>query len=195
MPYYPDQRYALEMTTIQREQTLPEDAIGSVEVRQGASVNLRDIVARGILPSRYIMVDAAGQMRLKKSEDLGDILKVSVGDLVTAKEVLAEAPKGRRRVVAPVDGIVADINNGQIILQIEPETVELEAGLDGQVIRIQQGQGVVIETHGATVAASSARSKPNRTPASKACTAKTSTFNFAARLSSPAARCAKPAST
>ncbi|MCA0455033.1 MAG: hypothetical protein LCI00_13755 [Chloroflexi bacterium] len=151
MPYYPDQRYALEMTTIQREQTLPEDAIGSVEVRQGASVNLRDIVARGILPSRYIMVDAAGQMRLKKSEDLGDILKVSVGDLVTAKEVLAEAPKGRRRVVAPVDGIVADINNGQIILQIEPETVELEAGLDGQVIRIQQGQGVVIETYGSVV--------------------------------------------
>lgn len=151
MPYYPDQRHALEMTTIQREQTLPEDAIGSVEVRQGASVNLRDIVARGILPSRYVIVDAAAAMRLKKPDDLGEYLKVSVGDLVSTKDVIAEVPKSRRRAVAPVDGIVADVNNGQIIIQIEPETVELEAGLDGQVIRVQQGQGVVIETYGSVV--------------------------------------------
>ena len=70
MPYYPDQRHVLEMSTIQREQSLPEDAIGSVDVRQGASVNLRDVVARGRLPSRYVMVEAAQYLRLKNPDDL-----------------------------------------------------------------------------------------------------------------------------
>ncbi len=152
MPYYPDQRHVLELTTIQREQTLPEDAIGSVDVRQGASVNLRDIVARGILPSRYLIVEAAKVLRLKKTADLGEYLRVSIGDGVNPKTVLAEVPKQRnRKVLSPVDGIVADVNDGRIILQVEPETVELEAGLDGQVIKVQPGQGVVIETYGSVV--------------------------------------------
>ena len=151
MPYYPDQRHVLELTTIQREQNLPEDAIGSVEVRQGASVNLRDIVARGIMPSRYVIVEAAKALRLKKTSDLGEYLRVSLGDGVNPKTVLAEMPKQRRRVLAPSEGVVADINDGLIILQIEPEAVELEAGLDGQVVRIQPGQGVVIETYGSVV--------------------------------------------
>ncbi|MBI1281932.1 MAG: hypothetical protein GC179_27655 [Anaerolineaceae bacterium] len=149
MPYYPDQRHVLELTTIQREQTLPEDAIGSVDIRQGASVNLRDIVARGILPSRYHIVEAAKALRLKKDSELGDYLRVSIGDGVNPKTVLAE--KRNRKVLSPVDGVVADVNEGLIILQIEPETVELEAGLDGQVIKVQPGQGVVIETYGSVV--------------------------------------------
>jgi hypothetical protein len=152
MPYYPDQRHVLELTTIQREQTLPEDAIGSVDVRQGASVNLRDIVARGILPSRYIILDAISGLRLKPGADIGDYLRVSVGDGVNPKTVVAEVPKQRnRKVLSPVDGIVADVFDGQIIIQVEPETVELEAGLDGQVIKVQPGQGVTIETYGSVV--------------------------------------------
>ncbi|MEP6986356.1 MAG: hypothetical protein ABI970_12205 [Chloroflexota bacterium] len=151
MPYYPDQRHALELTTIQREQLLPEDAIGSVEVRQGASVNLRDIVARGIMPSRYHIVDAAKALHLKKGSDLGEYLRVSIGESVNSKTVLAEMPKQRRRVLASIDGVVADVNDGLIILQIEPESVELEAGLDGQVIKVQPGQGVMIETYGSVV--------------------------------------------
>jgi len=152
MPYYPDQRQVLELTTIQREQTLPEDAIGSVEVRQGASVNLRDIVARGILPSRYLIIEAAKALRLKKDVDLGEYLRVSLGQGVNPKTVLAEMPKQRnRRVLSPVDGVVADVYDGRIILQIEPEAVELEAGLDGQVIKVQPGQGVIIETYGSVV--------------------------------------------
>src|ERR1044071_5362537 len=150
MAYYPDQRHVLELTTIQREQTLPEDAIGSVEVRQGASVNLRDVVARGILPSRYLIIDAAKALRLKQPSDLGEYLRVTVGEGVNPKTVLAEVQRNRR-VVAGIDGLVADVNDGKIILQIEPEAVELEAGLDGQVIKEQPGQGVVIETYGSVV--------------------------------------------
>src|SRR3954471_14817044 len=108
MPYYSDQRHVLELTTIQREQLLPEDAIGSVDVRQGASVNLRDIVARGIMPSRYLLIDAAKALHLKPTADLSEYLRVTVGESVNTKTVLAEMPKQRnRRVIAPIDGVVA----------------------------------------------------------------------------------------
>ncbi|MEZ4671262.1 MAG: hypothetical protein R3E39_25435 [Anaerolineae bacterium] len=152
MPYYPDQRHILEMSTIQREQSLPEDAIGSVEVRQGASVNLRDIVARGRLPSRYVMIEAAEQLRLKNPDELPELMLVQIGDKVEIKSPLAGLPNQRgRRVLAPVGGYVADVVDGRIILQIEPQEVELEAGLDGQVIKVQPGRGVVIETYGSVV--------------------------------------------
>jgi hypothetical protein len=152
MPYYPDQRHVLEMSTIQREQSLPEDAIGSVDVRQGASVNLRDVVARGRLPSRYVMVEAAEYLRLKNPDDLLEHMLVKIGDPVEVKAPLAGLPNQRgRRVLAPVGGYVADVVDGRIILQIEPEEVELEAGLDGQVVKVQPGRGVVIETYGSVV--------------------------------------------
>ena len=68
-----------------------------LDVRQGASVNLRDIVARGILPSRYVIIEAAKTMRLKKSSDLGEYLRVSIGEGVNPKTVLAEVPKQRNK--------------------------------------------------------------------------------------------------
>jgi len=152
MQYYPEQRHLLEMTTIQREQALPEDAIGSVEQRQGASVNLRDVVARGRMPSRYVIVEAAKELRLKDPSLLGEYMKVSVGDTVEIKTPLAELPNQRsKRLLSPIAGIVADVSDGRIVLQTMPEVVELEAGLDGQIVRINQGRGVVIETYGAVV--------------------------------------------
>ena len=56
--YYPDQRHALELTTIRRERLLPEEAIGTVEIEAGKRVNLRDVVARGTVPSRHVIVEA-----------------------------------------------------------------------------------------------------------------------------------------
>ena len=142
MQYYPEQRHLLEMTTIQREQALPEDAIGSVEQRQGASVNLRDVVARGRMPSRYVIVEAAKELRLKDPSLLGEYMKVSVGDMVEIKTPLAELPNQRsKRLLSPIAGIVADVSDGRIVLQTMPEVVELEAGLDGQIVRINQGRG------------------------------------------------------
>lgn len=152
MQYYPDQRHLLEMTTIRRERMLPEDAIGRVEAREGTTVNLRDIVARGVVPSRYVIVEAAEFFNLKNPDDLNDLMAVEVGDTVDIKTPLAGKAGGRsKRLLSPVKGIVAYVDEGRIILQVTPETVEMEAGLDGQVVHVEPGRGIIIESFGALV--------------------------------------------
>ncbi len=152
MDYYPDQIHILESTTISRERMLPERAIGRVEVREGVTVNLRDIVARGRLPSRYVIVEAASFLRLKKNDDVSEFMLVEIGETVDVKTPLAGRPGQRgKRLLSPVKGIVTYVGEGRIILQVSPEEVELEAGLDGQVVRVQPGRGILIETFGTLV--------------------------------------------
>ena len=152
MDYYPDQIHILEMTTIRRERMLPERAIGHVDVREGVTVNLRDVVARGRLPSRYVIVEAAQYLHLKNPDDLIDMMQVENGGTVEVKTPLAGPPGQRgRRLLSPVKGIVNYVGEGRIIIQVSPEVVDLEAGLDGQVVQVEAGRGVVIETFGALV--------------------------------------------
>jgi hypothetical protein len=150
MDYYPDQRHMLENTTIRRERLLPEDAIGRVDVREGAGVNLRDIVARGVVPARYVIVEAAAELHLRKPEALDEVLLAHLGDSVDIKTPLAgKAGRGSKRLLSPVKGVITYIGEGRIILQETPETVEIEAGVEGQVVGVQAGRGVLIETFGA----------------------------------------------
>jgi hypothetical protein len=149
MQYYPEHRHLLENTNIQREQFLPEDAIGSVEARPGASVNLRDVVAHGRLPSRVVIVEAARFFKLKKSDQLFPLLEVAEGDEVNTDSVLAALRN--RRLVSPVAGIVTYIGDGRVIIQTAPQEIELEAGVDGHILRVDQGRGVVIESFGTLI--------------------------------------------
>lgn len=151
MQYYPDQRHLLELTSIRRERLLPEDAIGRVEAREGTTVNLRDTVARGVVPSRYLIIEAANELQLKTPDELLDVMVMEVGDTVDIKTPLAGKSGARRRVLSPVKGIVAYVGEGRIIIQETPEEVQLEAGLDGQVMAVQPGRGLTIETVGGLV--------------------------------------------
>ncbi len=144
--YYPEQRYLMDSTTIRREQSLPQDAIGEVEVIEGSGVNLRDIVARGVIPSSYVFVEAARQLRLKPGESLSDFLQVAVGQSVSAEVLLAE--KRGKQVRAPFDGILAAVEDGHLIMQVEPEQIVVEAGVDGTVVELVAGRGAIIETYG-----------------------------------------------
>lgn len=149
MLFYPDQRHMLELTTIRRERLLPEDAIGGVEVAEGSSVNLRDVVAGGTVPSRYVIVKVADFFNLKPDEALDDLMNVENGASVETGEVLAAYKK--KRLLSPVTGVVAHMGDGRIIIQEAPQQVSVEAGLEGQVVGTVEDRGVVIETSGALV--------------------------------------------
>lgn len=148
--YYPDQRYASALTLIHRECLLPEDAIGNVRVTENKRVDIRDVVAQGVVPTRYIILDALRFFGLKKLAALDELIQVGVGDLVQIDQVIAgkSLTKGKR-LRSPLKGLVAQIENGRIILQEMPEVMDLEAGVRGRVIRVEHGRGVVIESVGA----------------------------------------------
>lgn len=138
----------LDLTTIRRERVLPEEALGGVETGVGATVNLRDIVARGSVPSRYVIVEAAAFFGLKQPEALDELLQVVAGSVVDRGSPLAV--RKNKRLLSPVPGVVAYAGDGRVIIQEEPQEIELEAGLEGEVVNlVQEDRGVVIETSGA----------------------------------------------
>jgi hypothetical protein len=148
--YYPEQRHTLAWATIRRERLLPDQSIGVVEARNGQYLNLRDVVARGRIPARFIFVEAAEFFQLKKETELVDLMLVEIGEPVEEGQVLAgkQATKGKR-LTSPVTGVIVYVGQGRIIIQETPEEIEVEAGLTGQVVGIRANQGVVVEAFGA----------------------------------------------
>jgi hypothetical protein len=150
--YYPDQRYASSFTVIRRECLLPEDAIGTVRITEGKRVDIRDVVASGVLPSCHVVLEAASYFGLRKPEALDGLMLVEPGDVVEERQVLAgKNPNRGKRLLAPFKAVVAQVENGRIILQEMPELINLEAGVRGRVVRVHPGRGVVVEAEGALV--------------------------------------------
>ncbi len=137
----------LPMTMIRRERLLPDDVDGRLEVRVNDRVTLRDVVARGTNPAPYALIDGERFFRLRNPDDLAKLMQVQIDELVEADQVIAQ--RGRRRLHSPITGRVTAITGGRIIIQSIPTGVELEAGLNGVVVEIRKGRGVVIETTGA----------------------------------------------
>jgi len=147
--YYPDQRIISPYTVIRHDVTLPDEASGAVRVNDGKRVDIRDMVVNGVIPTGYIIVEAAAQLRLRKGDDLPDLMQVNLRDVVDEDQVIAK--RGRREVTAPIRGIVEQVKDGRIILQKVPQIIDIEAGVRGRVIEIMDGRGVVIEAVGARV--------------------------------------------
>jgi len=150
--YYPDQRIVSGMTVIRRRVMLPDEAAGVVRVNEGKRVDVRDVIANGAVATGYVMVDAMEALGLKKPESLHDLMLVERNDVVEEDQVLAgKNPRRGRRVFSPIRGIVAQVIDGRILLQKIPRLIDLEAGVRGQVSRIDQARGVEIESVGGQV--------------------------------------------
>ncbi|QPC83480.1 hypothetical protein G4Y79_03605 [Phototrophicus methaneseepsis] len=151
MSHYADQRIISEMTTIRREVLLPDEAIGQVRVLQGQRVDIRDSVARGIIPARHIIIEAAKELRLRNPADLPKKLLKRVGARVQEGEPIAgDDPKRGRRVMSPVRGLIVHVGDGRIIMQSMPRVINLEAGVRGRVIELYP-RGVAIEAVGTLI--------------------------------------------
>lgn len=152
--YYPDQRFVSDMATILRDCVLPEEAIGSVQVSEGQHVDIRDIVARGLIPDRHLIIDAVAALGAvaKDDERLRDLLLVNLRQPVTPDEPIAGKSRDRgRRVFSPINGIVVYVGDGRIIMQEMPNFINLQAGVRGDVVQVYENRGVSIEATGGIV--------------------------------------------
>lgn len=151
MQHYPDQRLIAKMTSIQREALLPEDAEGVVSIVEGQAVDIRQVIARGNMPSRLVVVNAVAELGSMTDETLRRLLLVKEGvDKVTIGEPIAGKDRKRgRRVMSPIDGFVVGINKGRILMREIPEYINLEAGVRGTVKEVYPGRGARIEATGA----------------------------------------------
>ncbi len=150
--YFPKQRHLLPLTIFRRDRLLPVDATGGIEVARGDRVDLHTIVARGAAQAPFTILEAARLLRLRKSEQLEDLLHVHVGDPVEKGELLA-GKSGRRKhgVRSPITGTVVHIGDGRIILQDVGENLVVEAGVNGHVVDLRRGRGALVEGVGAVL--------------------------------------------
>ncbi len=147
--YFPNHRHLLTSTLIRRERTLP-DTGGRIDVNPMTRVGLNDVIAHTTAPSPYVVIDAVRFLKLRKASDLDALMEVHPGDKIEEGQTIAVRPRGKR-LISPITGSLIYVGEGRIILQETAETVEVEAGLNGMVIEVEQGRGITIEAYGAVL--------------------------------------------
>jgi hypothetical protein len=147
--YYPKQRYSAELARIQRQTLLPEGAVGNIQVETGQIVDVRDTVARGMIPAQHVILNAAQELGIRPDK-LNEWLLVNLRGRVEAGQAVAgkDATRGKR-VFSPINGIVIAVDEGRVIIQETPQIIKLDAGVRGRVTQVIEGRGVAIEARGA----------------------------------------------
>jgi hypothetical protein len=140
--------------TVRKTRRLPLP--GTVLVEVGARVAAKDVVARADLPGRVHIVNLATLIGVMPDE-LAPTLKVAAGDAVGKGQVVAETASFfglfRSRAAAPTDGTLESVSavTGQAVFREPPVPVEVTAYVDGTVVEVIPGEGVVVETTAALV--------------------------------------------
>lgn len=141
--------YVLPLGTITRKRLLPH--AGRVVVRVGQKVSPSDVIAETSISRKHVIVDVAEQLQVPNAK-LESIVKIKRGQKVAKGEIIAEiGGVFGREVRAPVDGRVAALAGGKLVLETGRAGIEVRAGVSGTVTEVIEGLGAVIRASGAVV--------------------------------------------
>ncbi len=147
--YYPPETQVSSLATIRRERMLPLP--GEVTVHVGQRVEPWDAVAQVDMPGGYRIVQVSQALKVQGS-DVRQYLLKQEGDEVKAGEPIAiRGGIFRRAVRSPVNGFLAAVGAGRVLVEASTNLVQLRAGMRGRVASVKPRWGVVVETVGAIV--------------------------------------------
>lgn len=141
-------------TVVRKTRRLP--LAGDVLRAVGDRVSADDVVARTNLPGRVHLMNLATAIGVLPDE-VGGKLLVQPGAAVRKGDVLAETRSFfglfRSRATSPIDGTLESVSSvtGQAVLREPPVPVEVKAYLDGTIVEVLAGEGVIVETPAALV--------------------------------------------
>jgi len=147
--YYPPETRASSLTTIRRRRILP--LAGEVLVYEGQRVEPWDVVARTLVPGGYRIVDIAQALKVEESDVRQCLLKHEGDDVKAGEPIAARRGLFRRVVRSPVDGFLAAVGTGRVLVEADTAQMELSAGMRGRVASVTPNWGVTVETVGAVV--------------------------------------------
>jgi len=147
--YYPPETRVSSLTKIQRERRLPLP--GEVVVHVGQRVEPWDAVAQAAKPGGYHIVEIAHALRVQEGSIRQFLLKEEEDDVKAGEPIALRRGLFRRAVRSPVNGFVAAVGAGRVLIEADTDVVELRAGLRGRVAAVRRGRGAAIETVGAVV--------------------------------------------
>lgn len=141
-------------TTIIKTRRLPLK--GTVLSTTGTWVSPADKVARAELPGIMQPIKVANKLGIEPSE-VPALLTVKVGDKVNRGDIVA-ITKGmwglfKSECKSNTTGTVELISNitGNVGVREAPTPIEVDAYIPGKIIEVLDGEGVVIEAHGALI--------------------------------------------
>jgi hypothetical protein len=129
---------------------------GEVLVEVGASVKASDVVARTQLPGKVSLVNVATALGVFPDEVAGKLV-VPVGGKVEKGKALARSTSlfglFKHEIPSPIDGTLESVSavTGMTVLREPPSPVEVHAYVDGKIVEVIAGEGVVVETRGALI--------------------------------------------
>jgi hypothetical protein len=129
---------------------------GQVVVAVGDRVTADQVVARTDLPGKVFPLNVANQLSIT-ADELKEAMRKRPGDAVKKDELLAETRSFfglfHEAARSPIDGTVESVSSvtGQVILRAPPNPVEVRAYVDGTIVELLPGEGVIVETEGAYV--------------------------------------------
>jgi len=129
---------------------------GEVLVQEGEVVQPDSVVARALLPGILQTVRVAQTLGIEPKQ-IHSVLKVKEGDTVEKDQIIAET-KGflglfRGIAKSPVAGTVELISDvtGHVGVRQPPTVIDVNAYVQGRVVKILPQEGAVVETQGALI--------------------------------------------
>ncbi|HUQ06232.1 MAG TPA: hypothetical protein VM261_27195 [Kofleriaceae bacterium] len=129
---------------------------GQVMRKVGDVVKSSDVVARTELPGKVHLMNLATALGAMPDE-VAPQLRLQPGDALAKGTLIAET-KGffgyfKTRVTSPIVGTLESVSEitGQAVLREPPVPVEVKAYVDGTIVEIIEGEGVIVETAAALV--------------------------------------------
>lgn len=152
MPYYPDQTLILGNTKIIKEYKLPPNALGEVLAQENRDVTPDTVLLEGSIPMGVIMVDALKVLGLRYPEQITEeMYSVLPGELVDPDTPILTLPGRRGKTVySPVRAIFSKVESGRVVLQTDPQPIQIKALLNGRVT-VASERRVVVETTGSLI--------------------------------------------
>ncbi len=146
--YTPGLRVA-DRVTVRKNRVLPLP--GKTLASVGDRVEAETIIARTDMPGKVFSVNAAGRLGIPPGEVAKYMLK-KPGDNVEKNEIIAESKSFiswlKATCFSPIKGSIESISTitGQVLLREPPNPLEVPAYIDGKVVEVMEGEGVVVET-------------------------------------------------
>jgi hypothetical protein len=104
------------------------------------------------LPSRHVLIDVVRAFGLGNPQLAEPLIKRKVGETVAKNDLLAETGGIFSRMIrCQVEGKIVSIDNGQILIESQNQTLSLKANYSGTVQKIIPNRGVEIEMNCALV--------------------------------------------
>ncbi len=136
-------------TEVRKERRLPLK--GDVLVGIGDRVTAETVVAKTELPGNVRTVNVANRLSILP-EDIERNMLVKVGDWVDEGELIAQSRSFfglfKSSCKMPVSGTIESVSDitGQVIVREKAIPVEVDAYIDGEVVELFEGEGVMVKT-------------------------------------------------